>query len=182
MPTDKTIDRVNDLIARATDAATTEEERRTSAVIACKLIKSAGLQVIDPAGSTPPADGEPVSGGTGGTRVSWVDIGFDKETEEMIGRVAKHGFDKVVDAWFKRQVDDASKPARQAREQVYRPREGQGLAGNTGVCKCCKKKYTRGDRIRYRTDLGQMIHYTCDWPDDLQPDKEHGGQGGDKST
>lgn len=56
---DEAVAKVRALIERAVHPSTPEEEARTSALIAAKLIKSSGLEVTTPKGSGPSASTKP---------------------------------------------------------------------------------------------------------------------------
>ena len=84
----------------------------------------------------------------------------DPELVELLRQVVGHGFGAAVDAFVK---NTPSKPPRASRPYG---KSYDARAANAGICFSCKKRYVRGDRVQYRSDIRQMIHYVCEWPDD----------------
>jgi len=68
------LDRVKSLIAQATDVAVSEEEARTFALIACKMIRQHGYVVAESVTVSAPSHGYGSTPG-GGVRINIEDIG-----------------------------------------------------------------------------------------------------------
>lgn len=160
MTDQKTLDRIQALLSRAADKASPEEEARTSAVIACRMIVEHKLKLVDENQTA----SEPVSGGEG---VGFNFVNLDPEAAETLKRVVDMGLDVAFQTWQenvvkRKKAEERSQPRSYATGNAFDAR-----AHGRGTCKSCGKPYAHGERVRARRDTQYLIHYTCEWPDDL---------------
>jgi len=123
--------RVNDLIARTNSPA--EEEARTSAFLACKLIREHGFQVINPKAAV--AKKPRVHSSTG---IEWVDEVFDDIFDQgvRVDPFVRRGSDRVVitNAKFPSKCVGCGKRIQMGAKIAYYPNRSPAEVYHGGKC------------------------------------------------
>ena len=148
--------RVRDLIARAVHEGTAEEEARTSAIIAVRLLHAEQLLEPEPAAAAV----TPVSGVgsstpspfAGGSYNPWTGVRYDHHGRRL----------DPATLWRAEAAAAQRRLHAFASAMVAVLRNGKiGLAVKAGRCMMCTRAYDVGDTIVWKRKRAEAAHYVC---------------------
>ena len=145
------IARIQALIARALDmTGTTEEERRSSAIVACRMIREHCIVLFTP------------------NELESHNAGLISDVEDQWERrlLAEREKAKAQFPWSPQQRPGPRRNSGRVRAQV------------AGFCLACRKPYDADEAVKWRR-LEGIVHARCSW-DDVELDLDTGDDEDDK--